>query len=101
MKKIRINIPENNYNVYLGNEIAESFVALLNKEKMAGDIFIVIDSNVQKLYPNLLSSYFNINTFKPKYITLQASEKKKSFEAIQRIHSSLIRNKYGRDSIVL
>lgn len=100
MKKIRINIPENNYNVYLGNRIAESFMPLLKRDKILGNIFLVIDSNLKKLYPKLLSNdlYTNLQTLK--HVSIHASEKNKSFEAIQKIHTALIKYKFGRDSVI-
>jgi 3-dehydroquinate synthase len=101
MKKIRINVPHNNYSVYLGNRVAESTISLMNKEKISGNIFIVMDRNVKRLYPQILSDYFNAGSSKPKYITLHATEKNKTFETIQKIHSALIRNKFGRDAIIL
>ena len=100
MKKIRIQIPGNNYNVHLGNGLIRSTLKLLNKENITGNIFVVLDGNIKKYYPTLLSDNLDNKQHKIKSITLHASEKNKSYESVQKIHSSLIRNKFGRDSLI-
>ncbi len=99
--KIRINIPNNEYNVYLGENIFSQLPKYLLKEKITGNILLVIDSNVRKLYSNLITDTLGKQNTKVKSITIHATEKNKSFETLQKIHSILIKNNFGRDSIII
>ncbi len=101
MKKIHINVPQNDYNVFLGKNIIDSFPKLLIKENLSGNLFFVIDKNVNKFYSKILSDVFaNIN-FNYNSIVVNANEKNKSYETLQKIHNALIKHNYGRDSIIV
>lgn len=101
MKKIRINIPQKEYNVYLGNSNFSKLPTILTKEKIGGNILLVIDSNVQKHYSDLISKTFKGKAPLVQSIVITATEKKKTFETLQKIHAKLIRNNFGRDSIII
>ena len=100
MKRIRISIPESEYNVYLGKDVLPSIQTLLGKENLKGDILVVIDSKVKRLYLDKISNAFKGYPYKLKYLTIGAHEKNKSYQSLQRIHSVLIKNRFGRDSVV-
>lgn len=100
MKKIEINIPEHPYKVYLGKGNFTNIRTLLKKEKISGDILLVIDSNVNKHYNQVITSTFNDYPGKVKKIIIHSSEKNKSFKTLQNIHNYLIKNNFGRDSII-
>lgn len=101
MKKIEINIPGNEYNVYLGENSFSQLPHLIKKEMLTGSILLVIDSNVKKHYSDLINNTISSIAQKVKTITIAASEKNKSFETLQRIHSFLIKNNFGRDSVIV
>jgi 3-dehydroquinate synthase len=99
--KIKVNIPQSEYNVYLGNGNFPKLPTYLKKEMITGNILLVIDSNVKKLYSKIIESTFlNLKT-KVKSITITTNEKNKSFETLKKIHSVLIKNNFGRDSIIV
>ncbi|MCB0732257.1 MAG: 3-dehydroquinate synthase [Ignavibacteriae bacterium] len=99
MKKIKINVPEKEYNVYLGNNTFPSLPNLLSKEKIKGKFLLVIDSNVKKYYSKLINDTFANYSYN--IVIVNSSEKNKSFETLQKIHSVLIKNKFGRDSVLV
>ncbi|MBK7980381.1 MAG: 3-dehydroquinate synthase [Ignavibacteriae bacterium] len=101
MKKIKIDIPNNAYNVYLGNNIFTNILDLLKKENLLNDFLLVIDKNVDELYSSLIDGVFNSFGKKVNKIIIEATEKKKNFESVKAIHSTLIKNNYGRDSIII
>lgn len=101
MKKIKINIPQKEYNVYLGNNIFPKLPNIISKEQINGNILLVIDSNVKKYYSDLILSTFIESSSTVKIITVTATEKKKSFETLQKIHNVLIKNNFGRDSVII
>jgi len=101
MKKIHINIPQNDYNIFLGENIIRNLPELLKSENLTEKVFFVIDSNVNKLYSKKLSSIFDSAKLYYKSVTVNANEKNKSNETLQKIHKSLIKHNYGRDSIII
>jgi len=99
MKKIEIKIPDKEYNVILGLKSFQQLPKLLKKEKLNKNILLVIDKNVNKYYSNLIEDTFiSINH---KKIIITSSEKKKNFETLNKIHSSLIKNNFGRDTVII
>jgi len=101
LKKIRISIPEKEYNVYLGREIFSQLPKLMIRENITGDILLVVDSLVKKHYSKLIEETFLKSNIRIKSITITAAEKNKSYETLQKIHSFLINNNFGRDSIII
>lgn len=101
MKKIEINVPEHPYNVYLGKGNFSKIKSLLKKENISGDILLIIDSNVNKYYNQLITSSFNGYQGKVKNIYIHSSEKNKSYSTLQKIHNYLIKHNFGRDSIIV
>lgn len=101
MKKIKVNIPGNKYNVYLGKKIFNQFSKFYNNKNLSGKILLVVDSNVNKYHSNLIQSAFKDFLPAPKKIVITATEKNKSYETLQKIHSVLIKNNFGRDSIII
>ncbi len=101
MKKISINIPSNEYTVYLGKSIFKQLPKLISKEHVMGKLLLVIDKNVDKYYPDLIRSTFSNSTFLTKQIIISSTEKNKSFSTLQKIHSALIKNNFGRDSAIV
>lgn len=100
MKKIEINIPQNSYWVYLGKNILPKIVDLIKSEKISGDIFLVIDYNVAKYYSEVIDKAFG-GSSNYKKIIIRTSEKNKSYESLQKIHSALIKNNFNRDSVLV
>ena len=101
MKKIHINIPQHGYNIFLGEKIINSLPKLLKTEKLFDRIFLVIDSNVNKLYSKELFAILDDKKLDYKSIIIKASEKNKSYETLQKIHKALIKYNYGRDTIII
>ena len=101
MQKIRINIPSKEYTVFLGEGNFLDLPNILNRQKIKGDLFLVIDSKVNKLYRQEIKKVFSFVNEKVKSIIVSSSEKNKSFQTLQRIHSALIKNNFGRDSILI
>lgn len=100
MKKIKINVPEHPYNVYLGKGNFPKITSLLKKEDLSGDILLVIDSNVNKYYNELITSTFAKYNGNVKKVLINSSEKNKSFETLQKIQRVLIKYNFGRDSVI-
>ena len=101
MKNIKIDLPENPYTVKTGYNIFENLPSEIKKLKLYKNIFIVVDSNVQKIYSNLIKDTFE-NSFEKVFIEkVKVSEKLKNFETVNRLYSKLILKNFGRDTLLV
>jgi len=101
LKKIKINIPDNPYVVYLGNKIITQLPKLILKSNVKGKLLLIIDRNVNKYYSELIKSVFADHPFQTKNLIITSTEKNKSYSTLQKIHSTLIKNNFGRDSAII
>ncbi|MBK8945236.1 MAG: 3-dehydroquinate synthase [Ignavibacteriae bacterium] len=101
MKKIKINIPNNEYEVFLGKNIFPQIISFLKDKNFYQDYCLVIDKNVNKFYSKVIDNAFSSLEKKVKKIIIESAEKNKSFDSVQKIHSELIKNNFGRDSIII
>lgn len=97
MKKIRIKLKENPYDVLIGNGIINSLRREAEKRNINTDFFSVIDGNVNRKYKATVKELVKNNS---RYI-FNAAEKNKSFETLQTIHKKILKGKLGRTSTVL
>ncbi len=101
MKKIKINIPNNGYTVYLGNNTFSQLPNILEKENFLDNYLLVIDKNVSELYKKQITGLFSKSKKNIVKVIINSSEKNKSYGSVQLIHSALIDNNFGRDSIII
>lgn len=101
MQKIEIKIPGSEYNVYLGENNFSQLPHLLKKGMFNGSILFVLDSNIKKYYLELIKNTIIRIPQRVKIITINSTEKNKSYESLQKIHSYLINNNFGRDSVII
>ncbi|MCW8849933.1 MAG: 3-dehydroquinate synthase [Melioribacteraceae bacterium] len=101
MQKIKIKIPSKEYDVYLGQNSFSQLPKIISKQNFTGNILFVIDSNVKKYYSEIIASVADSIPHKIKAIVIHSSEKNKSYETVQKIHSYLIKNNFGRDSVIV
>ncbi|MCP5061937.1 MAG: 3-dehydroquinate synthase [Ignavibacteriae bacterium] len=99
MKKISVKIPDKEYNVFLGSNSFVQLPKLLKKENLTNNLLLVIDKNVHRYYSQIIDGTFS--RIKHKRIVLTSTEKNKNFETLNKIHSLLIKNNFGRDAIII
>jgi 3-dehydroquinate synthase len=85
----------------LGKNIFHQLPQLIDKKIISGKVLLVIDKNVNKHYSDFIQSTFKNSDFIIKQIVITSTEKNKSFSTLQKIHSTLIKNNFGRDSTIV
>ncbi|MBU1095009.1 MAG: 3-dehydroquinate synthase [Ignavibacteriae bacterium HGW-Ignavibacteriae-2] len=101
MKKIKIPLQQNPYDVLIGAGTLKSFQKELVKRKLDRIIFTVVDSNVQKHHKNLLTETLYANSDKKKSFLFRSGEKNKNFDNLQAILKKMLAVKIGRDGLVV
>ncbi len=101
MKKIKVNVEPQAYDIIIGNGIFRNIFDEVAKRKLFKSSLIVIDKNVFEIYKKEIITIFGNCNFKLEILILEIDEKRKSFESLDKIYSKLIENKYGRDSLII
>lgn len=99
-KKITVKLKETSYPIHIGRGSIYQLKPEIEKLKLHKNILVVIDANVEKLFGKELHRIFGEISAKVNYYILPSGEKSKSFQELNKIHSLLIENNYGRDSLI-
>ncbi|MCX7798154.1 MAG: 3-dehydroquinate synthase [Melioribacter sp.] len=100
MRKIEIKVPGNSYPVFIGSNIFNRFheFKIFRKYK---SYFLIVDKGAYDNHTELINDFYNQLSEK-KYLHLfEANEKNKSFEELKKILSLLIKNNFGRDTLLV
>jgi len=101
MKKIKIDLNQNSYDVLIDENIYPKIFSEIKKRKLYKNVLIVIDSKVFKLHKDYLNSCIPVNGYKIVIQKLSLNEKTKSLISVQKIFDKLLQNKFGRDSLII
>lgn len=101
MKKIEVKAPSKNYPVYIGQNIFEQIPAFIEKHKLHKNVFIVVDENVLGYHLKRIKNIISEKLSKVVVVEYVASEKSKSSKSVEELYDCLIKNNFGRDSLVI
>lgn len=101
MKKVEVKLTGNPYQVIIGSGIINSVPKEIKKRKLNRNILVVIDGNVERTSGSTIKSALSGHEGMVKYFTLKPGENSKSPEMLNRIYSFLLKNNYGRDSVIV
>jgi len=100
MKKIDIKIPNNPYQVFIGsgifNKLADFEIIKTNK-----NFFLVVDKNLYLNHQEIISLFYEKLNGKKFLHVYEATEENKSFNSLKKIFSQLIKNNFGRDTLLI
>lgn len=98
-KKLYVNLREKSYNIVIGENYLEQFSYYI-KEIYKGDkLFVITDSNVDKLYKNEYEKMFK--DFNYTVYVLEAGEKNKHIGVMQGIYSAMVEADVKRKDLVV
>ena len=98
-KKLYIDLGEKSYNIIIGENYLEQFSYYI-KEVYKGDkLFVITDSNVDKLYKNEYEKMFK--NFDYTVYVLEAGEKNKHIGIMQGIYSAMVEADVKRKDLVV
>lgn len=101
MKKIKINLNLNRYEVKIGSGNISGYLTRLTESKLNKNIFSVIDKSVLKLHQNKLLPILSNQNVRTAFVEFKAGEDLKTFESLQHIFVKMLDSNLGRDAIVL
>ncbi|MFA5839299.1 MAG: 3-dehydroquinate synthase [Candidatus Margulisiibacteriota bacterium] len=99
MDKIKVNLRENSYEILVGENILFNIKQIIEEGRLGSEIFILTDSEVNKLYGKSLAK--KLKSFRPKIILIPRGEKNKNLKETSRLYDQLIRYSAHRDSLII
>lgn len=101
MLKLSVNIG-NSYDIYIAEDLLCRQFLFDFIKNISDKCVIIADETVAKLYGEKILQSLNANNFiHSKLITFPAGEQSKTREIKQKIEDEMLRNKYGRDIVVV
>ncbi len=101
MKKIKIPIEQNEYNVYLGHDIFNRLFNIVEKLKLNKNIMLIIDEKLYGIRKSEINNLIKTYNGKLNIMVIKASEKLKSFYTLQKIFNKLLEKEYTRDTLLI
>jgi 3-dehydroquinate synthase len=101
MNRIKVKIPEHEYEVVLGDDIIYDLKNEIQHLDLSSRVFAIIDENLFKLHRSKISEALSKFKIEPKYVIIEAKEENKSLEMLQYIFEKLLYYQCGRDAVIL
>jgi 3-dehydroquinate synthase len=101
VKIIPIKLKNNPHEVFFGNAITKNLIKIINDKKLHSSFFIIIDANVEKFFGTEIRRIFSKHESKKYYYSFKSSEISKSFLELKNIYSSMLNQKFGRDTLMI
>jgi 3-dehydroquinate synthase len=101
LKKIIVKTSTESYPVLIGNSELNKLPDKLDEQKLYKNLVIVIDENVARYYQRKIKSVFSYHQGKIFYYILPAGEKTKSEKELKKIYDFLLKNNFGRDTVLI
>jgi len=101
LKKIIVKTSLNSYPVLICNSGLNKLPENLDKQKLFNNLLIIIDENVARYYLSKIKSLFSNHSGKIRYYILPSGEKTKSEKELKKIYDFLLKNNFGRDTVLI
>jgi len=101
MKKIKVELGENSYEIRVGSGMMERIGLWLREKDFSGKAVIITDSNVGPLYASVLERSLANASFKVTVLEVPAGEEQKSLETAGSLYNKLAAAYTERTSLVL
>lgn len=101
MKMLEINLKDNSYNIYIERNILSRVGEYLKENYSSKKIAIITDSNLEKLYGELLKKIIEEKGFNTKIISVKPGEESKSIDTLKEVYNEFSRFKLGREDLII
>lgn len=100
METITVDLKNNAYPVYAGNDILSRFGATLKKHAVSKQIAVITSKNIYELYGAALSANFD-DSQQVLFLFVPQGEQAKSIVQWQKLQTRLIEEKFERSSLII
>ena len=99
IQKLQIDLGEKTYNIIVGEDYLEQFSFYIKEVYKGEKLFIITDSNINKIYKNKYNLMFK--NFDYTVYVLEAGEKNKHIGVMQGIYSAMVKADIKRKDLVV
>ncbi len=101
MKKIKVNLAGNSYEVLIGKNIFKDLLKEIEKRNLHKNIFVITDNKILKIYRSEIAEFLKTNNSKSEIFAIKQGEESKNYETVNKIYSKLINSNFGRDTLII
>ncbi len=101
MRSLRVNIPEREYDIYIGGGLLGRAAELIGGLTAGKKAAVITDSNVSPLYCGALCRELALAGARPFKVVVEAGENSKSLDVFGRVCSEIMRNDFSRSDCVV
>ncbi len=98
MKKIKVNLGINSYNIFIGSNLLSKILQLYPEIKKYEKIHVITDETVEKLYLKNLVNALNKDI---SVTVIKEGEQNKSLETLQSIIKDMLNQNFDRSSLII
>lgn len=99
MKKLHVGLGENSYNILVGMNFMSEFHKYISEIYKGKRLFVITDSNVERLYGSNFSIFFKNYDYSVHII--EAGEQNKNLDTVKEIYESMINDSISRDDLIV
>lgn len=100
MTRIKIDLPDNPYEVLLGEDILPDLKNEIQKLELDSNVFVIVDKNVYAKHKNFIDAALNDIDIAGLY-EFESLESNKTFDSIQNVFKAMLDANLSRASVVL
>ena len=101
MNKVLVELGDNSYPIFIGENILENLGEMLKLYNFSRQVVVITDSNVSKHHEEALSKSLNTSLKSFELITIPAGERSKSFRTIENIVTKMLELGCDRQTAML
>ena len=99
MKELKVNIPQREYNIYIGRDMLKKADEIISEHIKGKKVAIITDTNVEPIYAKKLEGI--LSDYDTKVITVEAGEQSKSLDTLQYVYGELLDFKITRADLIV
>lgn len=101
MEMIRVNLSSNSYNIYIDRGILQKIGDILVQEKKPCRSLLITDTNIEKIYGNIVTESLIRNKFNVRIVSLKPGEDQKTLETAITLYDACFDHKLDRHSMII
>src|SRR3990167_2865681 len=101
MKIVRVNLFANSYNIYIDQGILQKIGDILVEEKKPCKSLLITDTNIEKIYGNIVTESLIRNQFNVRIVSLKPGEDQKTLETAITLYDACFDHKLDRHSMII
>ncbi len=101
MRNLQINLPNNQYEIFIKSGIINSIGKEISKIYKGNKIALITDENVNEFYGEVVKKSLEDNDFKVLKVVLKPGEGSKSIESLMKLYNELLDFKLNRGNLII